>query len=150
MPRISASFLERKVSCPGAGQLILRDSELKGFGVRATSHSISFIVECRVDGRVQRATLGKYGQMTVEQARTEAQKYLTAVSAERAQCPEPSVVTLNDVLEKYLAVRKLRPHTIANYSGVAKRGLADWLDKPITAITKDMIQDRHQQTPRGP
>jgi integrase len=148
MPKIAASFIEREIRSPKTGQSIVRDTDLKGFGVRATSHSISFIVECRVNGRVRRVTLGKYEQITVDQARMEAQKYLLAVSADKTQCLEPRVVTLNDVLKKFLEVRKLRPQTIANYSGVTKRCLTDWLDKPVTAITKDMIQERHQQLTR--
>jgi integrase len=83
--------------------------------------------------------------MTADQARAEAQKHLTATSVETAQCTEPSIITLSDVLERFLEVRKLRPNTIKSYSQVTKRCLKEWLDMPVTAITKHMIQVKHRE-----
>ena len=49
------------------------DRDLPGFGVRVyPSGAKVFVVQCRGSGRSQRVTLGRYGLMTVEQARRQA------------------------------------------------------------------------------
>src|SRR4051794_39182391 len=54
---------------PETGQVFLRDDELRGFAVRITAGAKSFILEKEINGRVRRMTIGRYGQLTVEQAR---------------------------------------------------------------------------------
>ncbi|MFC1325544.1 MAG: DUF4102 domain-containing protein, partial [gamma proteobacterium symbiont of Ctena orbiculata] len=62
-------------------QVFIRDSVLPGFGLRITDKGTkSFIVEKRVGGRVRRQTLGRFGPLTVEQARREAQKQLGKIA----------------------------------------------------------------------
>lgn len=66
---------------PQTVQRFPRDAQIKGFGLRITpSETKSFIVEKRVNGRVRRMTLGRYGELTVEQARKEARKLLGQVA----------------------------------------------------------------------
>ena len=145
MPRITAKFIESEVQCPSTGQLIIRDDELKGFGLRVTRTCMSFIAEHRINGRVRRVTLGKYGPMMPEEARREARKIL--FNAEPPSCMAQngsvSTITLSEVLEKFLAIRKLRPNTVRSYSQITRRCLGDWLNQPVASITKDMIQSRH-------
>ena len=72
--KITKSYVDR-LSTPTTGQAFVRDPELKGFGVRITaSGAKSFILEKRIDGKVKRLTLGRYPELTVEQARKEAYK----------------------------------------------------------------------------
>ncbi len=54
---------------PASGQVLVRDSELRGFALRVTRGSKSFVLEKRIRGRMRRFTLGPYGPLTVEQAR---------------------------------------------------------------------------------
>ena len=54
-------------------------------------------------------------------------------------------VTLAEVLAKFLAIRKLRPNTVRNYSQITKRCLGDWLNISVTSITKEMIQSKTQR-----
>ncbi len=66
---------------PLADQRIVRDSELRGFGVRITaSGRKSFILEKRIKGRVRRITIGRDGELTVAQARTRAQQLLGQIA----------------------------------------------------------------------
>ena len=54
-------------------QAFYRDSATPGFGLRVTSGGAkSFIVEKRIQGKVKRVTLGKYDNLSVEQARNAA------------------------------------------------------------------------------
>jgi integrase len=149
MPKITTKFIETKVVHPNAGQLIIRDDDLKGFGLRITKNCVSFIAEHRVKGQVRRITIGAYGQMLPEEARKTAQKILASELSLHSAAEAISVnVTLAEVLAKFLAIRKLRPNTVRNYSQMTKRCLGDWLNMPVTTITKEMIQSRHRELTR--
>ncbi len=58
------------------------DRDLKGFGVRVSPKGLkSFIVQYRTaTGRHRRTVIGRFGLVTVEQARVEAHERLVAVS----------------------------------------------------------------------
>jgi hypothetical protein len=54
---------------PETGQALYWDADLPGFGLRVTKGAKTFIVQRRVAGKTVRATLGKYGPLTPDQAR---------------------------------------------------------------------------------
>ncbi|WP_420143800.1 Arm DNA-binding domain-containing protein [Sphingobium sp.] len=62
------------VYLPETGQKYLWDAELRGFGVRALPSGLkAFVLQYRdADGQSRRIVLGRYGVLTVEQARSEA------------------------------------------------------------------------------
>ncbi|MBK6864090.1 MAG: DUF4102 domain-containing protein [Ideonella sp.] len=64
-------------------QVVYRDTELSGFGVRVGEQSKSYFVQKRVGARVIRVTLGTHGQVTTDQARKEAGIRLGALTAGR-------------------------------------------------------------------
>jgi hypothetical protein len=62
-------------------QRLVRDSELRGFALRITPAGIkAFVLEKRIQGRVRRVTIGRYGELTVAQARTRAQQLLGEIA----------------------------------------------------------------------
>ncbi|MES9933553.1 MAG: integrase family protein [Candidatus Sedimenticola sp. PURPLELP] len=136
----------------GKGQAFLRDSVLPGFGLRITPKGTkSYIVEKRIEGRVRRQTLGRHGVLTVEQARREAQKVLGKIAmgidpvAER-KTRAARAVTLGQCFEDFKKARKsLSPLTLRDYNYHLGSHLSDWLNKPITKITKHMVIARHQE-----
>ena len=67
---------------PEKGQAFLWDSELRGFGVRAIPSGLkTFILQYRnAEGRSRRIVVGRYGVLTVEQARDQAKIKLGAVA----------------------------------------------------------------------
>ncbi|HEY9778280.1 MAG TPA: integrase arm-type DNA-binding domain-containing protein [Planktothrix sp.] len=65
---------------PEKGQLIVRDDELTGFGVRFTPKSASYIVECRLNGINKRLTVGKTDRMTLEEARAKGRELLSKMA----------------------------------------------------------------------
>jgi hypothetical protein len=70
-----------KLEPPASGQRFIRDGQLKGFAVRITPNGTkAFIVEKRINGHVKRITLGRYGELTVEQARKRAQQILGKIA----------------------------------------------------------------------
>lgn len=128
------------------------DATLKGFGVRVTSGgSKAFFIEKLVNHKLRRITIGRYPELTVEQARREAQKLLGKIAtgidplAERKE-NKAKAVTLKEAFASYLNARKaLKPITIIDYQRVMKQSFSDWENKLLMSITKDMVAKRHTQ-----
>jgi integrase len=149
MPTINRHFVEKGIVPPEVGQIIYRDHRLQGFALRVTHSCKSYIAECRVNGVNRRVTIGKHGIWTPEAARKEARRLLLEMSAGTdPRSSYAALITLREVLEKYLNLRTLRPNTVRSYRQIMKRCLGEWLNKPITGITKEMVQSRHRELTR--
>ena len=129
-----------------------RDDQLLGFGLRVTSGGAkSYFVEKRINGKNKRITIGKHGQVTPEQARKEAQMLLGDIVGGKDPVSEKKdkraqSATLNEAYRAYLLTRKgLKPNTLHDYKRCIEGALADWLDKPLASITKDMVEERHRK-----
>lgn len=133
-----------------SGQTFYRDSDLKGFGLRVGSSLKVYIVESKVNGKTVRVTIGRHGVFTSEQARNEARQKLGMIAKginplDDAKTKRAQSVTLKEVLEEFLKARKsLKPITVADYKRTVNVYFLDWSNKPITSITKDMIEERHR------
>lgn len=55
-----------------------------------------------------------------------------------------NIPTLREVWSHYQQTRKLKPTTLRNYEMRLNHCCSDWLDIPMTSITKDMVQERHR------
>lgn len=93
---------------PKEGQEFLWDTEIKGFGVRVVPSGLkTFVIQYRnIENRQRRAKLGRYGVMTVEQARDAAKIKLADVAkgedpAEEAQKAR-SAMTVAEMCQWYL------------------------------------------------
>ncbi|WP_084273752.1 tyrosine-type recombinase/integrase [Legionella fairfieldensis] len=150
--RLTKSVIDKLEPTAGKDQSFYRDETLKGFALRITASGVkSFVVETRINGRVKRVTLGKYGNITAEEARKQAKTLLGSVArgddpiAEK-KTQKVNAMTLNQVLNDYLKARKdLKPRTLTDYHCVLHEVVSDWLDKPITKITREMIAKRHSE-----
>ncbi|MDP1637221.1 MAG: tyrosine-type recombinase/integrase [Candidatus Nitrotoga sp.] len=133
-----------------SGQTFYRDNELKGFGLRVGSSLKVYIVESKINGKTVRATIGRHGVFTSEQARNEARQKLGMIARginplDDAKTKRAQSVTLKDVLDEFLKARKsLKQITVADYVRTVNVYFQDWSNKPITSITKDMIESRHR------
>lgn len=127
------------------------DDVLKGFGVRVTSGGTkAFFIEKLVNRKLRRITLGRYGELTAEQARKEAQKVLGKIAtgidpvAEK-QAEKVRELTLTDVFKDYAQARKaLKPQTLYDYGRIIDMAFSKWKDKPLLAITKDKVTKHHE------
>lgn len=151
--KLNKSCVDSILPHTGTGnQTIYRDSSLIGFGLRVTlAGAKSFVVEARLNGKLKRFTLGSYGRLTVEQARKEAQLLLSDIArgidpiAER-QGKQAKGTTLQDAFEDYLLTRKtLKASSIKDYRKSVEMYLKEWVNKPITEITKDMVELKHRE-----
>ena len=152
---ITKSFIDQITPPPfnngKTNQAFYRDSAIPGFGLRVTSSGgKSFIVEKRIEGKVKRVTLGKYGILTLEQARDEARRFLGKVETgenptARKHTRRIANTTLREAFEDYLQTRKgLREATVQDYRRAINDAFVHWQNKPLTQITKDMVQLRHK------
>lgn len=137
-----------KLPSPALGYTLFWDDALPGFGLRITATGVrSFIVQKRINGKGHRSTLGRYGVLTPEQARREAQKFLGQIAqgvdpiAAKVKARAESV-TLKEALNTYFETRTLKPSTIRDIQQAFK-GFEDWANKPLSSITREMISKRH-------
>ena len=144
-PKID-SATGKKVS----NQYLIYDSDLTGFGIRVTQSAKTYFAEARVSGKTRRVKIGRHGEFNAEQARKEAVKLLAQMAsnidpnASKAEQKAKSV-TLGEAWQEYKKTRALRKTTIDLYEGTLRRSFQDWLDKPVSRISKDMVQKRHKK-----
>ncbi len=139
----------------------LRDSELKGFGVRRQNTAISYFVHTRINGRLKRLTIGRHGSpWTPETARKEAAKLLVEIRAGSNPADERDArrrvsETFDVVADEFLLVHgvRLKPRTREMYATLIRRQLKPaFKRKPITDITLADITRAHaswSDTPRA-
>lgn len=80
MPKLTKTVIDR--ARPSKSDLFLWDNEIPGFGVRLKpTGTASFLIQYRNDeGRSRRLTIGRYGVLTVEEARKLARLRLAEVA----------------------------------------------------------------------
>lgn len=149
--KLTKSIVDDAKTPTDKDQVFYRDQELKGFALRVTSTgSKSFVVETLIHNKVRRMTLGKYGALTVEQARKEAKKLLGQIAGGADPLAEKRAakvrqVTLKEVFEAYLQARKsLKPKTKYDYHRVLEIAFVNWRNKPLASITKDKVTKLHE------
>lgn len=135
---------------PEHGQKLYWDDKQPGFGVRITPTGYkAYVFQRRIHGRNRRIRIAPVGDLTVEQARKQAAKLAGAIADNRDPVAERrrhrlKSVTLRAALADYLAARPLKPTTVADIQR-ALGGLADWMGRPVTGITREMIGTRHRR-----
>ncbi|MCB1811008.1 MAG: tyrosine-type recombinase/integrase [Candidatus Competibacteraceae bacterium] len=105
----------------------------------------------RQTGKVIWVTLGRYPDLTPDQARLKARAELDVVLAGKhplavQRAERNRQVTLRQCLDDYVKSRSnLKTTTAIQYQSILERHLSSWLDRPLTWITRDRIESRHQQ-----
>ncbi|CDZ79330.1 Putative prophage CPS-53 integrase [Legionella massiliensis] len=150
--KLIKSVIDKIKPVEGKDQVFYRDEQLKGFALRVTAAGVkSFVVETRIANKVKRITLGKYGQLTAEEARKQAKHLLGQVAKGDNPVAEKKTnkiksLSLQEVFNDYLKARKdLKALTIKDYQSVLKQVMPDGLGKPLINITREMIAKRHAQ-----
>jgi len=127
----------RNLSAPPKASKVYHDDSITGFGVRVTAAGVKAFVLTYGANR-ERATIGRYPIISLQDARTEAKRILAERTLGKARPPRKS---LSDALETYYGthVANLRPGTqreikrlFARY--LPKRGNLD--DLTVPALTK--------------
>jgi len=142
-----------KLSCPpDKVQILFYDTAQSGLAIRVKPTGVkSFLIYKRIKGRTSpvKVTLGKYPEMTIEQAQNQTKKELAVMVEginpnELKQVHENERVTLEQVYSDYIAGRKLRPSSIRNYKQNLDCYLEEWKQKPLRSLTEDTIKQIHK------
>jgi len=160
-----------KIPFPKAGQTDYFDTKSTGLGLRIGTTSKTFFVKVDVKDpskktgyRTVRKTLGRYGDLTLEQARKELTGYDDKekgfVPGKRLELKRGVTnsnganVTLDDMLDAYFLEKRTRdgkgfkPATVKGYTNIITRHFERWL--PLTLadtakLTPDIVIDRYRQ-----
>lgn len=133
------------LSLPKTGQLFYWDSDLKGFGLRLTSGSRTYIIQARVNGTTRRVTLGRHGVITADEARKKAVIELANMLGGKdpvieKQKAEAYAKTLRALADDYIAAHgDLKESSKADINKHVDRSFSDWRERPAAEITRDEV-----------
>jgi integrase len=155
--KLNKTNIDTKAKPSPLGDVIYFDTDTRGFGLRVTKTGITtFIAQGRVKGSTTdiRVTIGTYGAWTVDDARRRAEElrhqFEDGIDPRALRKEEAAQkVTLGDVAKDYLALGRLRPTTAKWYEFYMNKVFADWADKPVVNITRDMVKERHAKLVEG-
>ena len=136
----------------GSSRPYYHDSVVGGLSVRITSNGVkSFVVQRRINKKPVIVTLGRYPEMTIQIARTQAIKALSSISEginPNNKDKEDLIknIKLGQVFEDYIRSRgtNLKDNTKKNYIGTFNSYLNNWSNKPLIEITRDMVEKKHR------
>ena len=149
------------LATPESGDRFLWDSDLKGFGLKVTpAGRKSFVAQYRSrdDGRTRRLTIGAYGPLTVEEARSQARIVLgeAAIGKDPAferRSPKTGD-SFGEIFEQFLkdhvdAKRKKR--TAEEYRRIAKLHLLPrWSERKLSELSRSDVVKLHREMADAP
>lgn len=139
-------------------RLEFADSVLPGLRLRITpAGAKSFCVTRYREGKFIRVTLGKFPDLTVDQAREMASRILGEVATTRRNPNDQrredknKSITLADALAEYIKSRaqRIKQTTIDQYESVLNNFSGDWLKTPLAAIDRERVETRHKAITDG-
>ncbi|UTA47442.1 integrase family protein [Simiduia sp. 21SJ11W-1] len=149
--RFTKQVLENLTS-PEKGRVDYYDTGVTGLQIRISSSGRkTFALRKKVNGRAVRVTLGDFPAMTIDQARRlcahEVVGMFEGINPNVAKRAERvKGVTLSECLDDYLSTRAgLADNTAKTYRQSVEKHLADWLNRPLKDITRDMVSQRHKR-----
>lgn len=153
MPRLKITKANvKEIVKPISGQVDYFDTELSGFGVRATKETLTFFVRSRQRGTNKKPfiPIGVFGLFTTEQARAVAKEYLQRLAAGVDPHPDRQkqllTLTVADLHRQYMSTKKtLSPATIRQYTAWMDNHFKDWLTLPADNVTGSMVLERLEQ-----
>ncbi|MDE1487750.1 integrase family protein [Xenorhabdus bovienii] len=140
------------------GQIEYGDTVVNGLRIRiGTSGVKSFCISRKRNGKFIRATLGRFPDLSIDNARAKALEVLGEV-ATTGQNPnitkrihEKATVTLSDALDTYISNRghRLKLATANQYRSILKNFSGDWMLQPLASITRERVELRHKAITDG-
>jgi integrase len=131
----------------------IRDSQLRGFGIRRQkSADVSYFVQRRVQGRMRRFTIGRHGSpWTTTTARTEASRLLLLMRAggnpvAEREAARAKQMSFQELTEQFLEIHgpTLKPSTLVTYTDCIELRLRPKFGtKPINEITHQDVARAH-------
>lgn len=140
------------------GQVEYGDTVVNGLRLRVgTSGVKSFCISRKRNGKFIRATLGRFPDLTVDNARAKALEMLgdVAITGQNPNAVkrvhEKAAVTLSDALNTYIQNRghRLKPTTEKQYRSTLQNFSGDWMKQPLANISRERVEHRHKAVTDG-
>ena len=109
-----------KCPFPEKGQKIYLDTQMIGFGLCVGKKTKTYFAQRQTGKKTERVTIGRHGDLTAEEARSEARDKLADLArGKTSNRARRKFLTLRRALEEYLRERnELRPFTVKTYRRV--------------------------------
>ncbi len=130
---------------------VYQDSKIAGLQLRVTAiGNKTFSVYKKLKGKPVRVTLGKYPNLSVQQARMLAQSVLAEMAMGRnpnteKKCNQASQTTLLQAFELMISTRTYKLGTIKDYRRSINTAFKDWQNTPLREITRDNVVTRYKK-----
>ena len=140
------------------GQVEYGDTVVNGLRLRVgISGAKSFCISRKRNGKFIRATLGRFPDLTIDNARAKALELLGDVATTgrnpnvEKRINEKALVTLNDALDTYIKSRdeRLSADTAKQYRSILQNFSGDWMKQPIASISRERVETRHKAVTDG-
>ncbi|WP_113444696.1 tyrosine-type recombinase/integrase [Escherichia coli] len=143
---------------PEHGQVEYGDTEVNGLRVRVGSSGVkSFCISRKRNGKFIRATLGRFPDLSVDNARAKAMELLGEVAttginpniAKRTN--NKAMITLSEAIEAYVKNRghRLKPATEKQYRSILQNYSGDWMAHTLASISRERVEQRHKAITDG-
>lgn len=149
LPSFTKRSIDALTSAPAGTRLYYEDARTPSLRLAVTDRGAkSWVVQRRINGRVTRITLGRYPDLTPENARKKAEYVVGEIAAghnpqEQKREARANRLTLQEAFDEFLKRRSLKPKTQEVYGYAMNGPLRDWLSRPLRSITKDVVAERH-------
>lgn len=140
------------------GQIEYGDTVVNGLRIRVGVSGVkSFCISRKRNGKFIRATLGRFPDLTIDNARAKALELLGDVAA-TGQNPnvvkrthEKAAVTLAEALDTYVENRgeRLGPKTAKQYRSILQNFSGDWMKQQLASISRERVELRHKAVTDG-
>lgn len=124
------------------------DTKINGFGIAVTDKGTkTFLVYRKIKGKPERITIGRYPDVSLDEARAQAHEINAAIArgenpnAERRKDKEWTLAHLFNLYLKHYA--KAHKKTWAEDEAQYQRYLQDWGERRLSSLQKTDIQERH-------
>lgn len=141
----------QSIKNPSFGQCFYWDTQLVGFGLKATQTSKSYVAEGQVNRKRRRYVIGNAKVFTLEQARKKAQSILVDMANgidpnQRKRGELVEAITVAEAFENFFKMKSgLAENTITDYRRTCDKYLANWANRPLVDITRQMVLTRHRK-----
>lgn len=150
MSNLTKSYIERRPNASSSQQKFEWDDAIKGFGIRITAGSKTFIVDRKLNGKTIRLTIGRFPAWSPQDARQRARELVVMMDKGidprlEARKQAEQGVTLATVFEQFLIERPLKERTKSDYQRYLNYYFSAWKDRSISRIDSEMVIRRYRE-----
>nr|WP_314264301.1 site-specific integrase [uncultured Moellerella sp.] len=156
--KFTKSKIDSIPPAPQGKQEEYADTVVNGLRLRVGASGIkSFCVSRKRKGKFIRATLGRYPELTIDNARAKALEVLGEVAIsgvnpnETERTKQKTSITLKQALEDYIKNRghRLKESTAKQYRATLINFSGDWFENQMNSISRERVEQRHKAITEG-